>query len=353
MSETQPLRIGFCGVGTMGQCAHLKNYAVLDDCEVVAIAEPRQETGKLVAARYSVPSVYTDFRDMLANEQLDGIVASQPFERHGLLVPELLASGAFVFTEKPIAGTVASGEKIAAADAEAKGQLMVGYHKRSDLATTWTKAKIDELKASGELGKMTYVRILMPSGDWVVRGFDDLINAGDSAGDLEFDAPAEDMDADVFGHYIGFVNYYIHQVNLARHLLGESWSVEYAHPSGVLLAGSSDSGVAVSIEMTPYCTSEGWEESAMVAFERGYLTLELPAPLVADGPGNVTLYTDPGEGATPMRTSPRLRPVPAMRNQAINFLAAIRGTQPVMCTAADALADIKLAREYIRLWKHQ
>ena len=32
-------RIGFVGVGGMGQCAHLRNYATLPDCEVVAIAE--------------------------------------------------------------------------------------------------------------------------------------------------------------------------------------------------------------------------------------------------------------------------------------------------------------------------
>jgi len=32
------VRIGFVGVGTMGQCAHLKNYAVLPDCEVIGFA---------------------------------------------------------------------------------------------------------------------------------------------------------------------------------------------------------------------------------------------------------------------------------------------------------------------------
>ncbi len=353
MSKTEPLRIGFCGVGSMGQCAHLRHYATLEGCQVVAIAEPRTNTAQEVARRCGVPNVYSDFSEMLAAEKLDGIVASQPFERHGLLVPELLKAGIHVFTEKPIAGCVASGKAIAAADAAGEGTLMVGYHKRSDLATTWAKARIDDLKTSGELGKLTYVRILMPSGDWVLRGFDALVNAGDPTPDLAFDAPAEDMDKETFGYYIGFVNYYIHQVNLARHLLGESWQVEYAHESGVLLAGTSESGAAVSIEMTPYMTSEGWEESALVAFERGYLTLDLPAPLAADGSGTVSLYADPGDGATPVRTTPRLKPIPAMRNQAMNFLAAIRGEKPVMCNAADALADIELAREYIRLWKHQ
>ena len=38
----QKVRIGFVGVGNMGQCAHLKNYANLDICQVVAIAEIRE-----------------------------------------------------------------------------------------------------------------------------------------------------------------------------------------------------------------------------------------------------------------------------------------------------------------------
>ena len=39
----------------------------------------------------------------------------------------------------------------------------------------YAKTEIECLKASGALGKMTYVRILMPSGDWVAGGFNDLI----------------------------------------------------------------------------------------------------------------------------------------------------------------------------------
>ena len=350
MSDT-PLKIGFCGVGMMGQCAHLRNYATLPECDVVALAEPRAKTAQLVATHYSIPNVYSDFSEMLAAEKLDAVVASQPFDRHGVLVPELLKSGIPVFTEKPIAGTVASGERIVAADAAADGFLMVGYHKRSDPATMWTVEQIKALKESGELGRLTYVRILMPAGDWVERGFDTAINGGDDPLTLEMDPPADDMDDDTFMHYTCFVNYYIHQVNLARHLLGENWSVTYADPSGVMLAGTSDSGAAVTIEMTPYATSEGWEESALVAFEKGYFSLQLPPPLAIGRAGTVELYKDLGQGTTPMRTMPRLRCVGAMRQQATNFLAAVRGDRPPLCNAADALADIKLAREYIRLWK--
>ena len=63
MSKT---RIGFVGVGGMGQCAHLKNYVTVEDCEVVAIAELRQDTAAKVAQRYGVPKVYKDHAEMPA-----------------------------------------------------------------------------------------------------------------------------------------------------------------------------------------------------------------------------------------------------------------------------------------------
>ena len=97
------MKIGFVGVGTMGQCAHLQNYATLSECEVTAIAELRPKLANAVATRYGVPRVYGSHKDMLANEELDGIVAAQPFQRHGVLAPELFEAGVPVFTEKPLA----------------------------------------------------------------------------------------------------------------------------------------------------------------------------------------------------------------------------------------------------------
>ncbi|MBM4081596.1 MAG: Gfo/Idh/MocA family oxidoreductase, partial [Planctomycetes bacterium] len=165
------VRIGFVGVGNMGQCAHLKNYATLPECEVVALAELRENQAKRVAARYGVPRVYRSHEEMLAAEKLDGIVASQPFTRHGVLVPELLKARVPVFTEKPLAGSIEAGEKILRAVKESGTWLMVGYHKRSDPATVCAKSEIDRLKKSGELGALRYVRILMPAGDWIAGGF--------------------------------------------------------------------------------------------------------------------------------------------------------------------------------------
>ena len=136
-----------------------------------------------------------------------------------------------------------------------------------------------------------------------------------------------------------------------RHLLGESYHVTYADPSGVLLVGQSDSGVVCALEMTPYQTTWDWQESALVCFEHGWVKLELPAPLALNRPGRVEFFADAGNGKMPTTTLPQLPWVHAMRQQASDFVAAIQGKRKPPCEAAEALEDLKVAQEYIRLWK--
>lgn len=343
------LKIGFVGVGAMGQCAHLRNYATLPECEVVALAELRSALGQCVARRYGVPRVYRDHREMLAGEALDGIVASQPYNRHGVLLPELFAAGVPVFTEKPLTCSLSAGQRILDALRSSSARHFLGYHKRSDPATVYARSIIDGWKRSGEMGALRYVRILMPAGDWIAAGFTDLVTSDEAVPDLDTDAPPADMDADARRRHDAFVNYYIHQVNLMRHLLGERYAADYADPSGVVLAIRSESGVPGVIEMSPYQTTTAWQEEALIAFERGYIRLRLPAPLALNRPGEVEVYRDGGAGAAPEAVRPELPWVHAMRQQAIHFLTAVRGEPTPLCEAEEAYEDLAVARAYMRL----
>ncbi len=349
MTITSKVRIGFVGVGNMGQAAHLRNYAAINECEVVAIAELRAQTAQLVAQRYAIPRVYLDHNEMLAQERLDGIVCPQLFWRHGVIVPEVLKAGVPVLTEKPLAASIEVGERIVQAARDHKTWHMVGYHKRSDPATMHAKHEIDALKQSGELGRLRYVRITMPPGDWIAAGFNEIINAGDPAPQLEFDPPPHDMDKPAHDDYVRFVNYYIHQVNLMRHLLGEPYHVTFVDKRDVLMVGESDSGVTCVLEMAPYHTTIDWQEVALVAFDKGYVKLSLPAPVALNRPGQVEIFKDPGNGATPQTSVPQLPWVHAMRQQAIHFVRAIKGEMPPMCDSIEALEDLRVARQYLRL----
>lgn len=346
------VKLGFVGVGGMGQCAHLKNYVTVPGCEVVALAEIRPNLAANVAARYGVPKVYPDHQAMLAAEKLDAIVASQPYSRHGVLLPDLFQAGVPVFTEKPLTCSLEAGRRILDALKAGKARHVVGYHKRSDPATMYARKEIDRLKQTGELGALKYVRLLMPAGDWIASGFNDLIHSNEPMPPLEWDAQPSDMGPETRKEHDTFVNYYIHQVNLMRHLLGEDYRVSYADPSGVLFVVHSESGVTGTVEMSPYCTTIDWQEQALVAFERGYVHLRLPAPVASNRPGTVTVYRDPGNGATPEEITPQLPWIHAMRQQAINFVDFVRGAATPLCEAEEALKDLDIAHQYMAALKH-
>lgn len=343
------MKIGFVGAGAMGQCAHLRNYASLEGCSVEALAEPRSELARRVAERYGIPRVYASAEAMVVAESLDGLVAPLPFDRHGLVVEPLYRHGLPIFTEKPLAASVEVGERLLASLERGGSWHMVGYHKRCDPVVVWAKAEIDRLKTTGELGALRYVRITMPPGDWIAGGFAEMIATDEAPpSDLPDRAPS-DMDPATYARYVAFVNYYIHQVNLLRHLLGEPYRVDYADPSGVLFVAQSESGVCGTIEMQPYRTTVDWQEKALVAFENGWVEVSLPAPVALNRPGRVVVFRDPGRGEAPSRCEPDLPWVHAMRNQAMAFVRALRREERPPCEAAEALEDLRVARDYLRL----
>ncbi|QGQ94558.1 gfo/Idh/MocA family oxidoreductase [Paenibacillus psychroresistens] len=345
---TRKLKLGFVGTGGMGQMAHLSNYAVLkEECEVVAIAEPRPQLAQTVAARYGIPQVFSSHEELLLHGGVDAIIAAQPYTRHSILIPDILRAGLPVFTEKPLTLSVSAGEKLASLSEELGVLHMVGYHKRSDPAMEYAKKLVEEWKQSGEFGKLNYIRVTMPPGDWV-SGADMPLGTDEAGVPGELEPLPPEFDQANGKKYDIFVNYYIHQVNAIRFLLGEPYKVTFADRSGVLLAGESESGVCVTLEMAPYSTSIEWHEGILVAFEKGFIKIDLPAPLVRQIAGRVIVMRDNGKSA-PSYSEPIMPNVSAMRNQAKNFLAAVRGERPAPCAAKEALEDLKVARDYIQM----
>jgi len=352
--EDEKVRLGFVGTGRMGQCAHLRNYVALSsECEVAALAELRSNTGTAVAQRFGIGKVYADAEEMLTAEELDGIVASQMFCRHETLLKQILKYGLPVFIEKPLADCVETGERILSMIGQYNARVMVGYHKRSDPATAYAKSAVDRFIKSGELGRMKYVRITMPIGEWICGGFDLLVAEVDEEVRLARDPKPSSLGPERYSRLFGFVNYYIHQINLLRLLLGESYRVTHADPAGVLLVGRGTSGIPCLIEMNPYSTSLAWEESALTSFEHGYVRLDLPAPMALNRPGRVEILHDPANGATPRTIIPHLPWVHAMKEQAMRFIRFVRGTAQPPCGPEEALEDLRVAQSYLDLFDEQ
>jgi hypothetical protein len=118
--------------------------------------------------------------------------------------------------------------------------------------------------------------------------------------------------------------------------------------SGRLYAFESESGVPMTIEVTPYRLSVGFDEELLVAFERGYLRLG-PAPSLAiNRAGRLEIYRDAGGNRMPERVAPELPWIDPQQAQAANFLRVCRGEIPPPTDAAEAAEDLHLVADIVR-----
>jgi len=342
------VKIGFVGCGRMGQLAHIANYATLADAELVALADLRQETAKAVAKRYDIPKVYKTHKELLDDADIDAVVAIMGFALHHAVIPDILERGKHCITEKPIAVNAATAQRLDELAKEKGIVYQIAYMKRCDPASMRMKEMIQEWKASEAYGPLKYLRVSMPPGDWTFQ-IENPINLGDKpeGADLVPESPPDWMDEKTGQEYTKFINYYIHQVNLIRYLLGEDYQIEYADPKDVLIVARSDSGVTIALEMDAYRVGNEWHEFYTACFEKGKLALSSTAPLARQQSGNLRVYRN--EADMPVYEKPVFPAKWCMLEQARMFVEAVQGRMPCISPAADAVKDLAFGESYIRL----
>ena len=88
----------------------------IPDCEVVALAEVRQDLGKTVQSRLGIPKLYPDHEAMLADPEIDAVAVSAAFMVQGEIARDALLAGKDVFMEKPMAISVAQADAVLGAE---------------------------------------------------------------------------------------------------------------------------------------------------------------------------------------------------------------------------------------------
>ena len=124
MSKT---RIGVIGVGHLGY-HHARNYAALDEAELVAVADPNPENREKAAADFGVPGV-PDAAALLALG-VEAVSVVTPTVAHFEAARACLDAGVHVLVEKPIAPTLEEAESMTALAHEQNRVLQVGHIER-------------------------------------------------------------------------------------------------------------------------------------------------------------------------------------------------------------------------------
>lgn len=128
-----PVRLAIVGCGGVAQSKYLPAVARLktlwDPVELVAIAEPREEHGRKVAATYRV-EWFADAPSMLSACELDAALVLSTDAHHAEHALACFQHGLHVLVEKPIATTLTEAKEMCDAADAAGRQLMIVANKR-------------------------------------------------------------------------------------------------------------------------------------------------------------------------------------------------------------------------------
>lgn len=339
--EARPLGVGFVGAGMVGQLAHIANFALIPACRPVALAELRPQLGRQAQERFGIARLYPDHRALLADPEVEAVVVVTRRPATGGVVLDALDGGRHVLSEKPMAHSLAQGKRLVDAAQRAGVRYAVGFMKRHDAGYQRFKELYDGLLASGELGRVVFLRGYCHGGAFSCNA-DGFVMTDETRPDgLEVWPEAPDwLPPTLIRDYAWFLNVFVHDVNILRHLVGRTPDITFAdfrHPNGRAV-GFDWGGFSGILDMAeiPFA---GWEEGIEVLFERGRLRLRFPPPLLRNVPARIELEHVDGEGAV---TQPAVPWSWAFRRQAEAFVADVRNGREPSASGRDSLADMDL-----------
>ncbi len=352
MSER--VRVGVVGCGVIAQVMHLPYLRELSDrFETVAVCDLSPERVEAVGDLFGVPRRTTDWRE-LVEMPLDAVLVLTSGS-HVPIASAAVRAGRHVFSEKPLALSVAEGRRLVDEAADAGVTLMVGYMKRYDPAYERLQR---ELPSMGPLRHVRLTTLESPFEPYVAHyrlapaaplepavlaelRADDEARVREAIGDVAPELARTYRER--------LLDSMIHELDGVRGLLGDPDRLEYAsiRPEGVtaVLRFGPVECVASWIDL-PGLTRYR-QEWAFIADDRRAL-LEFPSPYLRSAPTNLVLE-DGQPGATWRARSEVIESYDeAFRRELLEFYWAITQRREPKTPGRDALHDIALCEAIVR-----
>ena len=223
------VRMGYIGVGNRGDQVH---DAFLENGgnETVALCDLRDDYMDFAVKKSrATPKKYKEYRDLLADKNVDAVVIATPDHWHALMFIDACNAGKDVYVEKPLSLTVVEGRKMVEVAQRTKRVTQVGTQRRS---SPFLKEAADFVLGGG-IGRVTVARSSHMQNQWP-KGIG---NPPDSPPPSEWEwdhwlgpAPMVPYNKDRefykfrwFYEYSGgqLTNYGVHNVDMLRWCLGQ------------------------------------------------------------------------------------------------------------------------------------
>lgn len=148
----ETVNIGFVGTGNNAR-SHARGLAEVPEARIVAAADVNEAAVGAFAAAHDVAETCADYRAVLENPAVHGIVISLPHALHAKVAIAAAQAGKHVLCEKPLGVSVAECDAIIAACREANVNLMVGHTHRF----IHEHMRATELMRAGAIGDVLHI----------------------------------------------------------------------------------------------------------------------------------------------------------------------------------------------------
>jgi 2-hydroxy-4-carboxymuconate semialdehyde hemiacetal dehydrogenase len=123
------VNIAVVGLGAFGQ-KHLDALALIPDANILYVAHSKMPVAEEMAAKYGAKAAFTDYSELLAQPDLDGVILATPTQMHHAQTLEALRAGKHVMVEIPMADSLAGVQQIVDVQRETGLIAMAGHTRR-------------------------------------------------------------------------------------------------------------------------------------------------------------------------------------------------------------------------------
>jgi len=256
-AQDQGKRVGLIGCGWYGK-SDLCRLIQVAPVEVVSLCDVDSDmlsgAAELIASRQKSkkkPRLYKDYREMLAEKDLEVVLVATPDHWHALAMIAAVQSGADVYVQKPVSVDVLEGQAMLAAARKHQRVVQVGLERR---ATPHLMEARNDILQGGKLGTVGLVELCCYYPMRATQNPPDT----DPPANLDYEmwtGPAPMRPYNKLVHPRGWRNFMeygngivgdmcVHMFDMTRWMLGLGWPISVSSSGGILVGKESKANIS-------------------------------------------------------------------------------------------------------------
>ena len=164
-APSNKITLGVLGAGAQGRW-DMQAFLGHEGVRVTSVCDVNKQNTKIaqekISEAYHGAAIkrFHDFRAMNADPSIDAILMALPVHWHSIPAQDAILNKKHIYHEKPMAMSVAEGQRVRAAVRQKGAVFQFGTQQRSSVYFRWAS----ELALNGRLGRMKLIEVCVPGG---------------------------------------------------------------------------------------------------------------------------------------------------------------------------------------------